>query len=973
MPMFRKVFALLLLISLVACARPPQETAVGEATPEPSALPGGITLVDEYDGADNGFSIPYKKYRLDNGLTVILHEDHSDPMAHVDVTYHVGSAREEPGRSGFAHFFEHMMFEGSENVEAGQFSKLISDGGGRYNGTTNNDRTNYFETVPVNQLETALWLEADRMGLLLPAVTHKEFEVQRAAVKNERGQRVDNQPYGRASETMMKNLYPPDHPYSWPVIGWIEDLEAADLDDLKRFFLRWYGPNNATLTIGGNIDPAQTLEWVAKYFGPIPRGPAADDLTPQPGVLDADRYVTMEDNIHLPAIAMLVPTVYYRHPDEAPLDAAAKILGQGKSSLLYQRLVQTGRAVSAFVSHACRELACEMAFVVIQNPASGETLAEMEQAVRDTLHEFAERGVNEDDLQKFIAGFESQQIFGMQSVAGKVSNLAFSEVFSDDPRLATADIERYAAVTREDVVRTFRKYIEDRPAVILSVVPNGRPELAARPQNFDFRSMAGEGLDEAPTVSPQANPEEPELRTWEDDFDRSRKPQPGANPIVDLPPVQDARLANGVRLLVVPNDETPTVTIRAMFAMGQRDEPPGKAGLASLTTALMSEATERRTAAEFTEALERIGASVSVASADYETAVTLNVLSKHLGTGMALMMERILEPAFTQEDFDRLKSQRLESLQQARKSGPSLAARAIDAVLAGPEHPLSYPGGGLPSTVSDLTLEDVRAFYAAHIPGHLQGVLASSSVPTDSLLAAIEPLAELPVREVVRPPIDDLPQIEGRTVYLVNKEGAAQSSLRMAYPSLKYDALGDYYKAGLMNFNLGGAFDSRINLNLREEKGYTYGISTGFSGGPELGSFRVAAEVNKDATAASVTEVLGELERYAAGGMTEDEYQFLQNAIGQRDALAYETPGAKLGLLSQILRYDLPLDYRHRQQAMLRETDRETLNALASRLIEADDIAIVVVGDVPEIRPQLEALGVPIRLLDEDGFEIPAE
>ena len=262
-----------LVVLLAGCAKAPEKTVANEAAPPAAALPAGVTLVDEFDGQDNGFSIPYRKYRLDNGLTVVLHEDHSDPMVHVDVTYHVGSAREEPGRSGFAHFFEHMMFEGSENVAAGQFSKLISDAGGTLNGTTNSDRTNYFETVPVNQLETALWLEADRMGLLLPAVTQEQFEVQRAAVKNERGQRVDNQPYGRASETMMKNLYPPEHPYSWPVIGWMEDLEAADLDDLKRFFLRWYGPNNATLTIGGDIDRGQVLEWIAKYFGPIPRGP----------------------------------------------------------------------------------------------------------------------------------------------------------------------------------------------------------------------------------------------------------------------------------------------------------------------------------------------------------------------------------------------------------------------------------------------------------------------------------------------------------------------------------------------------------------------------------------------------------------------------------------------------------------------------------------------------------------------------
>jgi len=961
------LFSLLCIALLAGCSKSYDEPVVATSA-GPATLPPGVSLIEHYDGQDQAFAIPYSKYRLDNGLTVILHEDHSDPMVHVDVTYHVGSAREEPGRSGFAHFFEHMMFEGSANVAQGEFSKIVSDAGGTLNGSTNSDRTNYFETLPVNQLETALWLEADRMGLLLEAVSQEQFDIQRAAVKNERGQRVDNQPYGRVSETMMQNLYPPEHPYSWPVIGWLEDLDAAELDDLQRFFLRWYGPNNATLSIGGDLDPASTLEWIAKYFGPIPAGPSADRLAPQPGHLEADRYVTLEDNVHLPAIAMLFPTVHYRHRDEAPLDAAAKILGQGKASLLYQRLVQTGRAVSAYVSHACRELACEMAFIVVQNPSSGETLAEMEAAVRETLHEFVARGVNDDDLQKFKAGFESGQVFGMQSVAGKVSNLAFAEVFSGDPRTATADLDRYLAVTREDVVRTFGEYIEDRPAVILSVVPNGKTELAARPQNFDFRSLA---TPVPPTVSPPKTEPAPEFRRFTDSFDRSVQPQPGVNPIVDLPGVTDARLANGVRLLTVANTETPTVTIRAVFAMGQRDEAPGKAGLANLTASMMSEATRRRSAAEFSEALERIGASVSVVAGNYETAVTLNVLSKHLDAGIELMMERLLEPAFEAEDFERLKSRQLESLMQARKSGPALAARAMDAVLAGPEHPLSYPGGGLPSTVANINLEDVSAFYSAHIPSGLQGVLASSSVSQEQLVASLGGLAALPVEETAaREPIESLPPIEGRRLFLVDREGAAQSSLRLAHPSLKYDALGDYYLAGLVNFNLGGTFDSRINLNLREDKGYTYGIRSGFAGGPEFGSFRVSGEINQEATAAAVTELLGELERYAADGMTEDEFRYLQNAVGQSDALRYETPGAKLGLLAEILRYDLPLDYRRQQQALLQETGRDTLNALAGRLLDPHNLAIVVVGDLGEIRPQLEGLDLPVELLDEDGYPL---
>jgi zinc protease len=967
--MMQRFFVLVSLILLSACKPAPQEAVPPAEESIPSSLPSGVTLVEEYEGEDREYPITFSKFVLDNGLTVILHEDHSDPMAHIDVTYHVGSAREEPGRSGFAHFFEHMMFEGSSNVGRGEFSKILSDAGGSLNGTTNNDRTNYYETVPVNQLETALWLEADRMGLLLEAVTQEQFDIQRAAVKNERGQRVDNRPYGRTSETMMRNLYPPDHPYSWPVIGWIEDLDAANLDDLKRFFLRWYGPNNATLTIGGDIDQQQTLEWIAKYFGPIPAGPAVEKLMPQPGKLTEDRYVTLEDNIHLPAIAMLIPTVYYRHPDEAPLDAATKIMGQGRSSLLYQRLVQTGRAVSASASHACRELACEMAFIVVQNPASGETLAEMEQAIRDTLAEFAERGVNEDDLQKFIAGFESGQIFGQQSVAGKVSNLAFSEVFTGNPGSANDDIERYLQVTGEDVMRSFSQYIEGQPAVILSIVPNGQTGLAAQPQNFDFSSMVAASAEPSQSGEDSA----PELRRWEDEFDRSQKPQPGPNPVVSLPPVWDSRLDNDIRLLAVPNTETPTMAVRAVFAMGQRDEPHGKAGLAALTAAMMREATLQRTAAEFSEELERIGASVNVSTGQYDTSVSLNVLNKHIPAGVALLMERMLEPAFRQDDFDRIRTRTLESLAQARKSGPSLAGRALGAVLAGPDNPLSFPASGTPETVSNITLDDVKAFYSDHIPTRLQGVLVSTSLPQDKTLASLGPLAQIEAGEVFRRPLAEPRRIEGRTLYLVNKEAAAQSSLRMAHPSLKYDALGDFYLAGLMNFNLGGNFDSRINLNLREDKGYTYGISSRFSGGPEQGSFLVSSEINKEATTAAVTEVLQELERYSAGGMTEDEYRYLQNAIGQRDALRYETPGAKLGLVSNILRYDLPLNYRKKQTALLKETGRDTLNELAGRLIDHENMAIVIVGDVPAIRPELETLGIPIKLLDEDGREIASD
>ena len=959
----KKPIVLIVLLLLAACNTENNIDATTTLVEKP-ALPAGITLVEEFKGDDNSITIPYAKYRLDNGLTVILHEDHSDPLVHVDVTYHVGSNREQVGRSGFAHFFEHMMFQGSANVADEEHFKLVSNAGGTLNGSTNADRTNYYETLPMNQLETALWLEADRMGFLLEAVTQEKFEIQRKTVKNERGQNYDNRPYGLVFETLNKSLYSQDHPYYWPTIGWLEDLDRADVDDLKRFFLRWYGPNNAALTIGGDIDPIATLEMVNTYFGPIPAGPDVENLPKQPGQLDEDRHVTLEDNkVHLPAIAMIIPTVYANHVDEAPLDIAAKIMGQGQASLLYQRLVQTGRAVQASVSHPCRELACSMMFIVIQNPASGETLAEMEVAIRETLDEFANREVSEDDLQKFKAGYESGRVFGLQSVSGKVSTLAAFETYTGSPGGISDDIQRYLNVEIEDVNRVFRQYIAGQPAVILSIVPAGQPELAATVQDFDApdRDIPESFGDEDAQLP---------LRPVTDSFDRSRQPTPGVNPVVELPAIWDTSLANNVRVLAVPNTETPTTTIRATFAMGQRDEPAGKAGLSSLTTALMREATLTRSAAEFSEELERIGASVSVGSGQYATTVTLNTLTKHLDKAMPLMMERMLKPAFTEEDFARIKSQTIEGLIASRKTPQGLAGRAINSVLYGPTHPLSYPGGGLPSTVESITLEDITSFYSAHFPAHLTGIAISANIPQAEIIAALQGFAALEVTESYRAPIEELPEIEGRTLYVVNKADAAQSSLRTAQPSIKYDALGDYYKAGLANFNLGGTFNSRINLNLREDKGYTYGARSGFSGGPELGSFSVSTEVNKESTAASLTEVLNELESFSADGMDEAEYDYMRSAIGQRDALQYETPGRKLGLLSNILRYDLPLNYRSQQANILKETDREVLNELANKLIQPDNMAIVVVGDEALLKEELEALGIPIKHLDEDGFEI---
>ena len=908
----------------------------------------------------------YERFELENGLEVILHEDHSDPIVAVAMTFHVGSAREVEGRTGFAHMFEHLFFLDSENLGAGGLDRLMTRIGSSTNGSTNRDRTNYFEVVPVDGLEKTLWAEADKLGFFINTVTESVVAKEKQVVKNEKRQGIDNQPYGHTSFVIDRALFPDGHPYQWQVIGSLQDLDAATLDDAREFHRLWYGPNNATLVIAGDIDPAQTRAWVERYFGEIPRRDTPDTPAPPPVELDASRFFVHEDNLaRLPQLTMSWPAVANYHPDSYPLTVLARILTDGRATPLHQVLVEEEELapdVLAFLSPY--ELAGKFSLRVRAFPETD--LDRVQAALERGFARFESEGVRPEELRRVKASTEAAFYQGISSNLGKAFSLAQYAIFAGDPGFVDEDLDRTVSVTAEDVMRVYETYIKDQPFVAASFVPAGSEALAIEGSEraYVVEEPIVQGAEEAFAV------ERGEARTPAGAFDRSIEPPFGERPTLRAPSVATETLANGLGVFSIEDRETPLVQFELRFRGGMLLDDPDRIGVANLLAETMLEGTARRTPQELEQAIDLLGSTIDVQAGTQGFLIGGRALARNYAETLALVEEILLEPRFDAERFELARNRVTNQIRQ-RQANPNAIGTAAFARLLYGDHILAEDQAGSLESVASITLDDLRAYHAnALIPGLATFNVAGAVSPTE----AVAPLEVLAARWAEQDPPEFPTAPTASTaragLYFIDVPGAAQSVLRIGKLALTADDP-EFHEASLMNFRLGGGgFAAELTMQLREGQGYTYGIGSGFSGTDLLGPFAVQSGVRSNVTLESLMLIKEIMEAHGPE-FGPDDLETTQGFLLRANARAFETLGAKVNLLRNMGAYGFPADYVLQRERVTRDMTVERVQALADKHLNPDEMVWLVVGDAATQAPRLTALGLgaPV-MLDRDGMRI---
>ncbi len=913
--------------------------------------------------SDASLNLNFEKITLDNGLEVIFHVDRSDPVVAINLAAHVGSARETEGRTGFAHLFEHLLFLDSENLGYGGLDAMNTRIGGEgTNGFTTNDMTQYFQAVPKDALEKVIWAEADKLGWFIKTVNQDVIDNEKQVVKNEKRQRVDNAPYGHNFYVIGKALYPADHPYNWQVIGSLEDLDAASLKDTQDFYARWYVPNNVTVTISGDFNVAEAKAYVEKYFGEIPRG---EDIRPygaRAGKLDANIKLIHEDNFAtVPRLTHVWPTVEQYHPDSYALEILASYLTSGKTAPFNEVLVDEKKlspGLAAFSNSS--EIAGE--FYLIAPSNAGTDLDALMPGIETAFARFEENGIPQKDLDRIKAGVEVSFYGNFDSALNKSIALSEYNLFTGNPAAYKKDLASYRSVTREDVTRVYETYIKDKPAVITSFVPQGKAELgiegSAKADVVEEVIVEGEGaaVDFDPATRIIENP-------TPSSFDRTVEPPFGESYDLPSPTVWQTTYDNGLKVFGLASDEIPVINFTLRLDAGRLRNAISSPALAGMTADMLSKGTANKTTAELEEAIGALGSTINISAGNTGTFVSGTTLARNFDATMALVKEMAFEPRWDTQEFATLKNQIAQAITQSEGNPNAIARRELAELRYPSSSPLHHAGGtgyGSAEALELVTLDALKTFHSKYYT--LNG--ASLRLAGDFKHQAIrDAFAQetLGSGEPLSAPSSDLTPVTEAKVYFYDVPGAKQSVLRLSHPALAATHA-DYALADALNFPLGGIYTSKLNTQLRVEKGYTYGIRSGFDGDKKNGTFAVSSSVRSNVTKESL-ELIRNILASHGPETTEADLQELKDALLRGQALKTETLNDKLNMLSEIDAYGYAPDYRAQNAKAIAAMTLEDFKRIAAENIKPDAMQYLIAGDAETQLEAVKSLGLPVEMI----------
>ena len=946
------------LLSLTAGALPAHATPLAATATAPSAIP----------------DIAYTRFTLPNGLTVVVHEDHKAPVVAVSIWYHIGSADEPKGKTGFAHLFEHLMFSGSENHKGTYFAPFEQAGATDMNGTTWFDRTNYFETVPTTALDMALWMESDRMGHLLGAIGQKELDTQRGVVQNEKRQ-GENRPYGRVDENILAHTYPANHPYQHDTIGSMADLDAASLGDVKEWFQRNYGAANTTLVLAGDITVAQAKEKAAKYFGDIPAGPAVARQQPWITPLAQSTRGVQHDHVAQPRLyrTWVVPQL---GTDAAiQLDLAASVLGGGKTSRLYQRLVYQDKLVDD-VSASLAPFALASQFQIQADVKQGVDPAKVEAVIQEELKEFLAGGPTADELERAKVSNRASFVRGLEKVGGfggKAVILAEGQVYRGDPGAYKQDLARAAAASVASVRAAAGQWLS-KGDYLLSVLPAGP---GFDPVAEDAKAVA---LGAAPGRPQPTLPAQHDHSTAASKLDRAAGVPPVTSfPSLSFPTLERGRLANGIEVILAQRHTIPVTQIQLLFDAGYAADQGRKLGTASFTSTLMNESTRSLDSVEVAKRKQRLGAITGVDCGLDACVATLNALNDQLQPSLALFADIVRNPAFKPADIERVRGQWLAGIAQEKTQPTGLALRTLPPLLYGAGHAYGIPftGSGTEREIQALSAADLRAFQRDWLRPDNVKILVAGDTTLDRIIPRLDaafgdwkaPASARPTKNIAAVAAQPKPR-----VFLINRADAPQSLILagLLAPSTRAD---NNLAIQAANGAFGGTFTSRLNMNLREDKRWAYGAQSLLMDAQGQRPFLFYAPVQTDKTAESAAEVLKEARAViGARPLTAAEIAKIKDQRVRALPGSYETTSAVLGAISGIVQYDRPDDYVQTLKPRLEAITPAAAEAAIREIVKPDAMTWVIVGDLKKIEAPVRALNLgPVQVIDADGTPVAGD